>query len=300
MIGWLLGKKKTRGRPAGVPAWVPAELADAVGLVLGYWAANAEEQAGLLARGVDALPWPELLRLHHLNCLAALDTPSIRHQLETSNLPPPDPEANAALERCRLSAERLLSPGSPFRPRDADVWRGALDPEGRKPPTARGVLCNPSLTHLGSLEVLRLDAEQKPKELAFVAFDDLQTVAAAGPGAFRPARLFYDDGRPDEIVLLPLLYATSWRSSSPYLRDGRMTQFISHPPGGGPASPFGLGVGQQDFSITEGERPSMFGLGTVGQITFALDAADPRFALKCRARGLDPDEVLRGTGVQGA
>jgi len=147
--------------------------------------------------------------------------------------------------------------------------------------------------------VLRLDERQKPKQLAFVAFDDLQTVAVAGAGAFRAARLFYDDGRPDEIVLLPLLYATSWKSSSPYLRDGRMTQFLAHPPGGGPAAPFGLGVGQQDFSINEGERQGTFGLGSVGQITFALDAADPRFALKCRARGLDPDELLRAAGPGG-
>lgn len=295
MLEWLFGKKKPPARPKGVPPWVPDEIADAVGPVLAYWTFSAEEQAGLLARGVDSLPWPELLRLHHLNCLGALGTASIRRRLVTNEIPPPCDEANAALERCRQSAERLLSPGSPYRPRDADVWRGSLDPGGDWPPTARGVLCNPSLTHLGSLEVLRLDEQRLPREVAFVAFDDLQSVAMAEPGAFRAARLFYDDGRPDEIVLLPVLYATSWRSASPYLRDGRMTQFLAYPPGGGPASQFGLGVGQQDFCISDGEGRVAFGLGSVAQITFALDASDPRFPLRCRARGLDPDEVRRGT-----
>jgi len=279
---------------------VPPEIADTVGLVVAYWRFNAEEQAGLLARGVGALPWPDLLRLHHLNCLEALGTPSIRRRLESNEIVPPDEASAVALERCRQSAERLLLPESLYRPRDADVWQGALDPEGKRPPTMRGVLSNPSLTHIGSLEVIRLDERQQPKELTFVAFDDLLTVAMADPKVFRAARLFYDNGRPDEIVLLPSLYATSWRSSSPYLRDGRMTQFLAYPPGGGPAAQFGLGVGQQDFSIREGEGRSMFGLGSVAQITFALDATSPRFVQKCRARGLDPDEVLRNAGLKGA
>lgn len=293
MLEWLFGRKKPRSRPAGVPPWVPGEVADAVALVLAYWSFDAQEQAALLARGVEALPWRELLRLHHLNCLEALGTPPVRRPLELNELPPPlDEESEAALGRCRESAERLLAADSPYRPRDADVWQGELDPDGRTPPSARGPLCNPSLTHLGSLEVLRLDGQRRPKELAFAAFDDLQSVALAGPGAFRAARLFYDDGRPDEIVLLPLLYATSWRASSPYLRDGRMTQFLACPPGGGRAAEFGLGVGQQDFSVSEGEVRRTFGLGSVARVTFALDPSDPRFALRCRSRGLDPDEVL--------
>jgi hypothetical protein len=300
MLEWLFGRKKRpRTRPAGVPPGVPDEVVDAVALVMAYWSFDAGEQAALLARGAEALPWRELLRLHHLNCLEALGTPSLRQPLELNEVPPPlDEESGAALGRCRESAERLLLPDSPYRPREADVWQGELDPEGRTPPTMRGVLCNPSLTHLGSLEVLRLGEGQRPKELAFVPFDDLQTVAVAGKGAFRAARLFYDDGRPDEIVLLPILYATSWRAASPYLRDGRMTQFIGNPPGEGPAAEFGLGVGQQDFSARAGGGRRLFGLGSVAQVTFALDPADPRFALRCRARGLDPDEVLPLVGPE--
>jgi hypothetical protein len=301
MFDWLFGKKKPRERPAGVPRWVPDEIADAVGLVLAYWKFDGGEQAGLLARGAESLPWHELLRLHHLNCLEALGAPAVRRPLERNEVPPPlDEESLAALERCRQSAERLLAPDSPYRPRDADVWQGELDPEGRRPPTVRGVLCNPSLTHLGSLEVLRLDGEQRPKELAFVAFGDLRTVAVAGSGAFRAARLFYDDGRPDEIVLVPLLYATSWHASSPYLRDGRMTKFLAHPPGDGPAARFGLGVGQQDLSAGEGEGQSAFGLASVASVTFLLDPADPRFESRCRARGIDPDELLPVVGPEGA
>jgi hypothetical protein len=299
MLEWLFGKKKPQSGPAGVPKWVAPELTNTVGLILAYWTFNTEEQAALLTRGVDALPWPELLRLHHLNCLEALNTAPVRRRLVSNETVPPDEASQLALERCRQSAERLLLPESPYRQRDVDVWQGALDPKGERPPTMRGVLSNASLTHLGSLEVLRLDEQQRPKELTFVAFDDLQMVAMADPKVFRAARLFYDTGRADEIVFLPTLYATSWRSSSPYLRDGRMTQFLANPPGSGPAAQFGLGVGQQDFSILEGEKRSVFGITSVAQITFALDATSPRFAQKCQARGLDPDEVLRNASPKG-
>jgi hypothetical protein len=300
MLEWLFGKKKTPDRPAIVPPWVPAEIADAVGIVLAYWKFDAAEQDRLLGRGVGALPWPDLLRLHHLNCMRALATAPIRHRLEKNDIAPPDAASAAALERCRESAERLLGPDSPYRPRDADVWQGVLEPGVRRPPTRHGVLCNQSLTHLGSLEVLRLDAERRPAGLAFVAFDDLHAVATAEGDAFRPARLFYDDGRPDEIVLLPVLYATSWRASSPYLQDGRMTLFLAHPPGNGPAAGYGLGVGQQDLAASAGESRAALGLSSVARITFALDPADPRFEAKCRARGLDPDEMLPTVGPEEA
>lgn len=296
MLDWLFGKKKAQSvtPPAANPPGIPPEIADIVQPILTYWTFNAEEQASLLARGIEALPWPELLRLHHLNCLEVLASRPDSGESEDGEitLAAGQGQSTPALDRCGQTGERLLLPESPYRPRHADVWQGSLDPNNEQPPTMQGTLCNPSLTHLGCLEVLRLDAQQRPSELAFVAFDDLRTVAMAPPKIFRAARLFYEGERPDEIVFLPLLYATSWRSSSPYLRDGRMTQFLAYPPGG-PAAEFGIGVGQQDFSIRGGERQSLFGLGSVAQISFALDVSDPRFAAKCRARGLDPEAILQ-------
>jgi hypothetical protein len=295
MLDWLFGKKKGPSAPLSStnPPEIPPEIADVVQLILAYWTFDAQEQSALLARGIEALPWPELLRLHHLNCLEALATRPESGESEDGEmiLPGGIGESTPALERCRQTGERLLLPESPYRPRHASVWQGSLDPNHEQPPTMQGILCNPSLTHLGCLEVLRLDAQLQPRELAFIAFDDLQTVAMTSPKIFRATRLFYDDGRPDEIVFVPLLYATSWRSSSPYLRDGRMTQFLAYPPGAGPAAQFGIGAGQQDLSIREDERQSMFGIGSVAQIAFSLDVTDPRFAMKCRSRGLDPDAI---------
>src|SRR5262249_13490706 len=137
---------------------------------------------------------------HHLNCLEVLESGAVRRELENDEIATPDATPADALDRCRQTADRLLAAESPYRPRQADVWQGAVSPEERRAPTFQGLLCNPSLTHLGSLEVLRLDGRNRPRELAFVAFDDLRGVVMAPPNVFRAARLFFDDGRTDEIV----------------------------------------------------------------------------------------------------
>ena len=80
-----------------------------------------------------------------------------------------------------------------------------------------------------------------------------------------------------------------------------MTTFVAHLDSKeiGVLGASGLGAGQQDLSIRgqDGGR-SMFGLGSVVEISFPLDMRDPRFDEKARARGIDPDEVRRRIGVE--
>jgi hypothetical protein len=48
-------------------------------------------------------------------------------------------------------------------------------------------------------------------------------------------------------------------------------------------------VGQQDLSVRSHDGgSSLFGIGSVSEISFPLDMRDPRFDTKARARGIDP------------
>jgi len=251
-----------------------------------YWTHNAEEQGQLEARGVGQLGWRELLRLHHLTCLQRLN---------------PGPERRAASEICRQTVRRLLSVNSPYRPRPAMIWQGqSAQPTAGREPDMQGELLNLSLTHLGCLEVYLLDDTNQPTRIDFVGFDELSGVVFSPPNLIRAARLFYEDGR-DEIVLVPLLYGLTWAIGNEYDRSGRMTTFVAHLDSKeiGVLGASGLGAGQQDLSIRgqDGGR-SMFGLGSVVEISFPLDMRDPRFDEKARARGIDPDEVRRRIGVE--
>jgi hypothetical protein len=259
----------------------PPEFVRCRELQQAHWTFNATELRELAAREA-ALNWPERLRLHHLLCLQLLNDSADR---------------NAANERCRQSLQRLLAIDSPYRPRIAMVWQGeAADPDDDREPNFQGTFLNASVTHLGSLEVFRVDDDFKPIELKFVSFDEITNIMFARASLLRAAKVFYEDGR-DEVALLPLLYGLTWERGNEYDRDGRMTRFVAHLEsdelatlGGG-----GIGVGQQDFFVRspQGEGGSLFGMGSVASISFALEMSDPRFDEKARARGIDPNEVRR-------
>jgi hypothetical protein len=56
-------------------------------------------------------------------------------------------------------------------------------------------------------------------------------------------------------------------------------------------------VGQRDLSVrSPDDGGSLFGLGSVAEISFPLDMRDPRFDEKVRARGIDSDQVRRQMG----
>jgi hypothetical protein len=146
--------------------------------------------------------------------------------------------------------------------------------------------------------VYRVDAANRPVRLDFVSFDELSGVVFGPPSLVRAAKLFYDDGR-GEVVLVPLLYGLTWAIGDEFDRAGRMTRFVAHLDDEelGALGASGIGVGQQDLSVRRRDGSgSLFGLGSVAEVSFPLDVRDPRFDAKARARGIDPDDVRRRTG----
>lgn len=293
MFDWLRKKKaappdlnekaNTRGPTPTrtAPIEGPPEFVRAVELQMAYWTHDAEEQGRLWARGLEKLTWRELLRLHHLVCLELLQA---------------DPESEVASEKCEATARRLCELQSPYRPRAAMVWQQqATAPAEDEEPHLQGLFLNASLTHLGCLEVFRLDKDHMPTGIEFVSFDELSGVAFARPTLIRAAQLHYEDGRA-EVVAVPLLYGLTWTIGDEDDRDGGMTKFVAHLASEEMASlgASGMGVGQQDFTISsrDGGR-HLFGLASIAELTFPLDMSDPRFDEKARTRGLDPDEIRR-------
>lgn len=270
-------------RPTRAAIEGPPEFVRAAEMQRAYWTHDAEEQARLEARGLDSLTWPERLRLHHLFCLQRLI---------------PGPEREAADENRRGTALRLLAPDSPYRPRPAMVWQGNSPQQGSREPDLQGEFLNPSITHLGCLEVYRLGADNQPTRIDFVGFDELSGVMFAPSKLIRAAKLFFEDRR-EEVVFVPLLYGLTWAIGNEYDRDGRMTRFVQHlhVEGIDALGASGIGVGQQDLSIRSSDGGGrLFGIGSVSEISFPLDMRDPQFDRKARLRGIDPDEVRRQMG----
>src|SRR5262249_40119687 len=153
--------------------------------------------------------------------------------------------------------------------RPAMIWQGrSAQPGASREPDMQGDFLNASLTHIGCLEIYRVDAANNPIRLDFVSFDELSGVVFARPTLIRAAKLFYGDRR-DEIVFVPMLYGLTWSIGNEFDRDGRMTRFVSHLDSaeGAALGATGLGVGQQDFSIQGADGGRLFGLGSVAEIS---------------------------------
>jgi hypothetical protein len=255
-----------------------------------YWSPSPDEKGRLQARGMATLSWTEKLRLLHLTCLDELSTEASRRILDSEDPDPTDMPAGPNRDLVKALVTNLRSAASPFRPRHASIWTGKAGESEQREPNVQGLFENASLTHLGSLEVVRLDDQRQPVEIAFVPLDDLRGVILASPAIFRLAKLLFDDGRPDEIVLLPLIYGVSWSTANPANHDGSLTTFVSSLQLPGKDQVAYIGIGHQDF-LVHGAGEHMIGLGNIGEIMIALSVDDPRFEQKCRARGLDPAAV---------
>jgi hypothetical protein len=261
----------------------------AVQLQRAYWTYNPAEKESLLTRYPDSLSWPELLRLHHLACLELMNgVDGNAHWGELDH--GQDAPKGAASELCTEVLQRLLSPNSPYKERHCAVWQGQPGQSEQRPPDMQGRMRNASLTHLGCLEAIRLDQHKQPIELIFIPFDDIRGVLLARPCLYRAARIFYEDAR-DEMVWIPLNYGISWFTHNQYDHDGTLTRFCCHLHTG--EFSISIGIGHQDFVLAEpGTRGQhLFGLGSIGELMFALEISDPKFDQKCRASGLEPSTI---------
>jgi len=269
-----------------------------------YWRFDAEEKATLIQSDPLQLPWNKMLRLNHLCCLEMLETKLGKLYLQdpgaydpgVSGIQDTGLRRGLNLDFWPELLRKLVSKNSPYRPRYCLVWMVNPTPANPREPDHEGCFMNFSITHFGSIEVIKIDAKLKPVELAFVGLDEISGLMLGRPSIFRPATLFYEDRREDEIVCMPLLYGVSWRSSSSHDRDGSYTRWVGHTKVKVEDMDIniGIGIGHQDFLIKNVDSPNKavkFGLGSIDEIQVALDIEDPKFEIKCRARGLDPDEV---------
>ena len=187
-----------------VPRNVRQLVERALAIQQNYWTPNPDEKKRLLEKSIDDLAWEEALRLLHLACLEILSDGPCKKQLldeeialEGSADAPPGEKRDLIV---RLVTQ-LLSEASPYKPRHVAVWQGKAGESEKRKEDLYGVFCNASLTHLGCIEVIRLDAEQQPSELKFISLDEIRGAFFDGSGLLRYGKLFFDDGRPDEIVL---------------------------------------------------------------------------------------------------
>lgn len=217
-----------------------------------YWT-RAPDELARLGPEVDSLPWPKLLRLHHLLCLELIHaTGSLKRDSLSADLP-----VGPTTDLYLRSAARLMGAGSPYLPRAATVIQR---PRGTvQLPPRQGQLYNASASHHGALEVIRLE-NNHPVALDFLGFSQLVSVKLGPPSLFPPANVSSVGGR-NEVFCLPLLYGPSWFSEEPTDQNGSMTRFMGHHAN----VQGGIGLGHQDY-MCDGV---MFGLGSVMQIDFA-------------------------------
>lgn len=215
-----------------------------------YWT-RAPDELARLAPELDSLPWPKLLRLHHLISTELMHASGALSGGSSIDLP----EGENTTLYIRTAA-RMVSADSPYLPKPASVIQR---PRGTvQLPTRQGELRNASNTHHGALEVIRLK-NNHPVALDFIGFGELARVSFGPQSLFPPANIQYRDGR-NEVVCVPLLYGCSWFSTEPSDQNGSMTRFIGHHK----QTQGGMGVGHSDF-MCDGV---MFGVGSVQQIDF--------------------------------
>lgn len=286
-------KNQTVANKPGSSMQIDIDLAKK--LQTAYWTFDEAEFFQLHGQRLSDLSWADRLRLLHLVSMKVINEKTIKKAFNRKDIVPCDAPAGDTAELLIKFVTLLLEEESPYCARHLLIWQGAAGETETRPPDIQGMVRNASISHLGSLEIIRLDEKQQPVKLDFVAFDDLRGIGFAGQGLFRLARLFFDDGRPDEIVLVPLLYGISWASKNSHDKDGSFTRFLANVdiPNETQTS---IGVGHQDLFANDKENSVLMGLGSLGEIMVALKTTDPRFKEKCQVRGLDPEEILKQMG----
>ena len=258
-----------------------------------YWTSDHEEKASLLSKYPVGLTEKELLRLVHLICIEYLESEKGGKHLNEDDFDQ-TPEWGANNQNiCTEIVSQLLDKKSAFCSKKCFIWQGEVGESQNREPDHQGDFLNASLSHLGCLEVIKVDEKQSPLAVDFIPFDAIRGVVFAQPSLFRAAKIFYDSEKEDEIVLIPMNYGLSWMSFNEFDHDGSMTRFCCHIETKNGTS-MGLGLGQQDFTVIDSNgNQQMFGINSIGEIMVGLEITDPKFEIKCKARGLDPAEVMK-------
>lgn len=258
-----------------------------------YWAPAPQERDELLSRYPDKLSEKEKLRILHLLFIEYFNSEKGRKHFDEEDFDDEVIINFPSKNICEEIIESLLGKESAFCSRQGFVWQGEHGGTETRPPDLQGDLVNTSLTHLGSIEVIKIDQKEKPVEVDFIPFDDIWSIMFAPPSLFRAAKIFYDNEKDEEIVYIPAIYGVSWFSDNQFDHDGSITRFCCHIETKNGID-MGIGIGHKDFKITDLNRNmNFFGISSVGEILVGLEINDPKFEIKCKARGLDPDEVKK-------
>jgi hypothetical protein len=254
-----------------------------------YWTYNAEEKDKLLAKTERTTK--ENLRLLHLILMGYFESEEGREHLHDEDSFDEEDWDKDTQSQCKTILDSLIQGYNPFRPKQCYIWQGEIAEEETQNPDMQGKMINASLTHLGCVEVIRLDEENNPTEVDFIPLDDLSGIMFAQPSIYRAAKIFYDTEEPDEVVYIPLIYGLSWYSNNEFDHDGSITRFCCNMETDHPLVN-GVGIGMQDFAFVDTEdNQSMLGLVSMSEIMVGLELDDPRFEEKCQLRGVDPDEI---------
>jgi len=256
-----------------------------------YWSFDGMEKKELVRKPIEDLSWPQTLRLLHLACLEMLGD---NDQLKGLPRGPAQAKTRSSRNLCMALLQRLIDEDSPYGPVAAVVFRGTTDASKLPCFVSQGRAMNSSLTHLGALEVIRVDKSGKPKELAFVGLSELREVVFLNSGVFRAAHLTYADGRAKEAVLVPTVYGVSWHMADE--RDGARdgTRFYCHVKAQSLRENLGVAAGKQSIKTVNTSGVCASGnLTGVSRIILGFSTSAPEFEEWCRANEIDPAE-LRG------
>lgn len=292
MFGWF--KKKKDNPPAEQPKKEDKSQdmwARIVALQQQYWTPNPTELAQLyIGFSKNELSIAQLFRFHHLVCMEVLQ--EIRYAVSESGF---EYQGQYA-EVLKQTTDLLLSPNSPFRILHGSFW---LNDNNSDQPSRQARFTNMSLTHLGAVELIRVDANQLPVELVFVPLDSIKSLEIIGSGLVKGCRLTHEISNKQEVYWMPLLYGQSHRSPDANDVSGNMTRFVGQLFIPSQGVYFGIGLGQQDLGLLgEQKQFSLMGWRHVKVLVTTLEITDPNFDDKCRGRGVDPQEIRKKMNLE--
>lgn len=205
-----------------------------------YWAINKDEKEILLAQFPDSIEWKNLLRLHHLLCMEALESMQEKLSHTEKTTPIPGRETIQLLQR---TTNMLLGGKSPYRPRQGEIEFDILTRQGSLKKFT-GVLMNASLTHLGSIEVVWVDSDLNPVSMDFLPLDQLQSIMNNTKGAL----ITYKNKKEKDICYLATHYFFS-PACKKYINNTQ-TEYV-YPLYEANSEEPGIGLGVQEFVIIQ-------------------------------------------------
>jgi len=206
-----------------------------------YWTVNNDEKENLLSQFPDSLDWKQLLRLHHLLCMEVFQAYIAGHFLFKKNKIILNQEMTRFLQK---STAILLSDKSPYRPQQCEIKFDVLTRQ-KEFKRMEGTLINASLTHLGCIEIIRLDPELHPVSLDFLPLSLIKVIMNNTEGSL----VSYRDRKEKDICYLASYYYFSQESKK--FINNTHTEYVCPLECDEAGEECGIGLGIQEFLIIQ-------------------------------------------------